>query len=160
MDHWALQGCCLHRTSCPGIAAHNNHESSVLHLLAVYGTTCTAPLAYTENICTKDMVIWLISWGYNKMSAGLMSDITFSHIFYHVFAETIIIPMHNNYAFILFAWQASPPKILSGLQNSFVMGISKQWSKTKRCRHLSIIHSALSCENPEKGHSRVTESIR
>lgn len=40
------------------------------------------------------------------------------------------------------------------------MGISNSDPKQRR-RHLSIIHSALSCENPPgEGHIKATESIR
>jgi len=88
-DRWALPGCCLHRTSCLGIAARSNHGSSVLRPPAVYGTTCTAPLAYTEIICTKHMKIWP-SWGHSWNSTELISDVTSSHIFDHVFGELFL----------------------------------------------------------------------
>lgn len=97
------------------------------------------------------------TWWFNlheDTSTGLMSDVTFSHILYHVFAEFFLstIIMHLFYLFSRF--------LLKWITNSFVMGISKQWSRTKVQPFVYHLFCFILQKSPGKGHSEATKSIR
>lgn len=82
------------------------------------------------------------SWRYSWNSAGLMPDITISHIFCRVFTEFF----HRDYVFILFVCRLST-LFYKWITNSFAIIMSWQRAKTKVLT-FDTMCSALLCDNP------------